>query len=71
MKSNREMTEQEFAYTSILKRSMNDLLFLINEIEQARTVAPHEDAEDIVNVIETGLQNVRYDILHALKTVGT
>jgi len=70
MKSNKDQTEQEFAFTFACKRMMNDLAYVQNSLEGAKHVGMQGDSDAALRNVEGRLYDLKAAVLNALKTVG-
>ena len=71
MKANADMTEQEFAYTFMCKRMMNDLYLIESTLNGAKLVGLQGVSKGALQNVEGRIYDLRAAILNALKTVGT
>lgn len=69
MKSNKEMTEQEFAYTVSCKRMMNDILLIEETLRQAKTVGMQGVSKGALTNVEGRIYDLKAAVINALKTV--
>lgn len=70
MKSNKDMSETEFNYSIALKRMMNDLYVLEEDLRQAKSVGTKGLSEGALRIIEGRVYDLQAAILNGLKTVG-
>jgi len=70
MKANKEMTEDEFAYTFALKRMMNDLTIVQHDLDTAKLVGMQGVSKGALMSIELCLYDLKANIYNALKTVA-
>jgi len=68
VKSNKELTETQFAMRHALYRAANEVNKIIDSLESLAFV--NENAEDRIETVTIGLKNVKYDIADALSAVG-
>lgn len=69
MKANKEMTEQEFAYTFACKRMMNDLYIIENDLQAAKLIGMQGVSAGALSNVEGRIYDLQAAILNALKTV--
>jgi hypothetical protein len=69
VKSNKEMTEQEFSFTIALRRAVNDMNYVIHEIEMAKNVAPQGLSTGAILNAEAKAAELKLLLYQALKTV--
>jgi hypothetical protein len=70
MKSNKEMTQQEFDYSIALKRMAHKMEYLRVELESAKCVGMQGVSKGALIVIENEMNLLRSAIYNGLKTVG-
>lgn len=70
MKPNKDMTAQEFSFSVIMRRIMNDLLIIEDNIEQAKGVAPVGNAMATVALLDKEIHEAQENVKRALKCVG-
>lgn len=70
MKPNKDMTDQEFNYTVSLKRMMNDLLIVEDDLRNAKSVGMQGVSRGALMSIELCIYDLKANIYNALKTVG-
>jgi hypothetical protein len=68
--NNKEMTQQEFDYSFALKRMMNDLAFVEEDLRQAKVVGIQGLSHGALRNIEDRLSDVKSAVVNGLKTVG-
>ena len=70
MKANAAMTEEEFAYTFMCKRMMNDLYLIESTLNGAKLVGLQGVSKGALQNVEGRIYDLRAAILNALKTVA-
>lgn len=70
MKANSEMTDAEFHYSLSLKRMMNDLIILEDDLRNAKTVGMQGISKGALQNVEGRIYDLKAAIYNALKTVG-
>ena len=68
---NRDMTEKQFSYTFALKRMMNDLCLVEEDLRQAKDVDMQGISDGALRSIEMRMDDLKSAVINALKTVGT
>lgn len=68
--NNKEMSEQQFEYSFALKRMMNDLTFVEEDLKQAKTVGIQGLSEGALKNIEIKIGGLKSAVINGLKTVG-
>lgn len=68
--NNKDMTQQEFDYSFALKRMMNDLQWVKEDLRQAKVVGIQGLSEGALRNIEDRLSDLNSAVVNALKTVG-
>ena len=68
--NNKEMTQQEFDYSFALKRMMNDLTFVEEDLRQAKVVGIQGLSEGALKNIEMKISDLKSAVVNGLKTVG-
>lgn len=71
MKSMHDMTEQEGNFSIALKRMMNDLLIVEDDLRTAKTVGVKGVSAGALQNIEGRIYDLKAAIYNGLKTVGT
>jgi hypothetical protein len=67
---NRDMTEKQFSYTFALKRMMNDLCLVEEDLRQAKDVGIQGLSGGALRSIEMRMEDLKSAVVNALKTVG-
>jgi hypothetical protein len=70
MKSNKEMTQQEFDYSIALKRMAHKMEYLMVELESAKCVGMQGVSKGALVNVEGRIYDLKAAIYNALKTVG-
>ena len=68
---NRDMTKKQFSYTLALKRMMNDLCLVEEDLRQAKDVDMQGISDGALRSIEMRMDDLKSAVINALKTVGT
>jgi hypothetical protein len=68
--NNKEMTQQQFEYSFALKRMMNDLTFVEEDLRQAKTVGIQGLSQGALQNIEMKISDLKSAVVNGLKTVG-
>lgn len=71
MKANKDMNQQEFDYSLSLKRMMNDVMLVEEDLRQAKTVGIKGVSDGALRIIEGRIYDLKAAIYNGLKTVGT
>jgi len=71
MKANKDMDQKDFDYTLALKRMMNDVLIVEEDLRQAKTVGIKGVSEGALRIVESRIYDLKAAIYNGLKTVGT
>ena len=69
MKATSEMTEQEAACFVNLKKAMNDAMMAKEYLENARRLAPSDEASDCITTAIREMNELLYDIKHAVQSL--
>jgi hypothetical protein len=67
---NRDMTEKQFSYTFALKRMMNDLCLVEEDLRQAKDVGIQGLSGGALRSVEMRMDDLKSAVVNALKTVG-
>jgi hypothetical protein len=67
---NRDMTEKQFSYTFALKRMMNDLCLVEEDLRQAKDVGIQGLSGGALRGVEMRMEDLKSAVVNALKTVG-
>jgi hypothetical protein len=67
---NRDMTEKQFSYTFALKRMMNDLCLVEEDLRQAKDVGIQGLSDGALRSVEIRMDDLKAAVVNALKTVG-
>ena len=70
MKSNREQSPEEFAYTFACKKMMNDLILIEDHLRQAKSIGINGLSSGALRNVEGRVYDLKAAVLNALKTVG-
>ena len=70
MKANRQMTRNEFNFTTALKVAYNELYKVQDQIDLAKDAAPQGLSRGQLSIVESRIYDLKAAILHAMKTVG-
>ena len=70
MKANKDMSDMEFHYTVALKRMMNDVIIVEEDLRQAKSVGTKGISEGALRIIEGRIYDLKASIYNGLKTVG-
>lgn len=71
MKSNREMTEDEFHYSTSVKKMLHRIEYLYVELESAKTIGMQGESAGALRGIEGRIFDLKAACYNALKTVGS
>jgi hypothetical protein len=69
VKSNKEQTDQEFAYTYALKRMAHKMEYIQLELNAAKSVGMQGDSAGALTAVEGRIYDLKASIYNALKTV--
>lgn len=70
MRTNKDMSDMEFHYTVALKRMMNDVLIVEEDLRQAKAVGTKGVSHGALLSIEGAIYDLKASIYNGLKTVG-
>jgi hypothetical protein len=70
MLSNKDLTQKQFSYTFALKRMMNDLCLVEEDLRQAKDVGMQGVSGGALRSVEMRMDDLKSAVVNALKTVG-
>lgn len=70
MKSNAQMTQQEFDYSLAMKKMLHKIEYLQLELDAAKAVGMQGESAGAARIVESRIYDLKAAIYNALKTVG-